>query len=71
MGKRVMKRILVCAIAILAVLAGCIYTDINVSAAAVQTGYLVEQAKGEAPNVKVYMTGDQNEQRCRDRRNDR
>ena len=52
-----MKRILVSAIAILAVLAGCIYPDRNVSAAAVQTGYLVEQAKGEAPNVKVYMTG--------------
>ena len=54
MGKRVMKKIMISVI-VMAVLAGCLHVD--VAASTVQTGYLVEQAKGEAPNVKVYMTG--------------
>ncbi|MBO5373351.1 MAG: FHA domain-containing protein [Lachnospiraceae bacterium] len=55
MGKRVIQKIKIYLLLIVAVF----MTDVELSvlAASVQTGYVVEQAKGEAPHVKAYMTG--------------
>ncbi|MBO5303946.1 MAG: FHA domain-containing protein [Lachnospiraceae bacterium] len=55
MGKRVMKKVLMSLLLMAAVVFSA--GGVNTIASTVQTGYMVEQAQGQAPNIKAYMTG--------------
>lgn len=55
MGKRVMKCCVFLLLSVVACLGG--FKEYPVLAATVQTAYMVEQAKGQAPNIKAYMIG--------------
>lgn len=55
MGKRLIRKVLA-GLLLFSVLCMPV-KEMQVTAATVQTGYIVEQASGEAPNVKAYMVG--------------
>lgn len=55
MGRRVMKKVLIYILMITAVILSV--PEVITMAATVQTGYMVEQAEGQAPNIKAYMIG--------------
>ena len=51
MGKRITFTVLLCVLVLVGV------KGIKVDAATIKSPYLIEQAQGKAPNIKVYMTG--------------